>query len=148
MDRAGILAAALAASLWAGSACAQATQGGSGSVTIVDPAALTPESELQLAPRAAGSAAAQDVAARYSVGGMSGDTFNLAMPSTLRLVRSGGAEEVLVTLTPTQGAVSVLAGPKGLPSRTKVGVRGAVGATGNTPAGVYLGEYTVILSLQ
>lgn len=140
-----------AASLCASQAHAQASVQARGSVTIVDPPALGKEVELSVAPvtrsGAGRSAAAQGVDGRYAVSGVAGDSFNIAMPSSLKLVRSGGTEEVLLELSPS-GAMTILPGAYGARSTGSVAVQGTVGVKAGTVPGVYEGSFPVILSLQ
>jgi hypothetical protein len=142
-----------AASLCASQACAQANASVQtrGSVTIVDPPALGKEVELSVAPvnrrGATGSLAAQAMDGRYAVSGVAGDSFNIAIPSTLKLVRSGGTEEVLLELSPS-GAMTVLPGAYGARSTGSVAVQGAVGVKPGAVPGLYEGSFPVILSLQ
>lgn len=139
-----------AAGLWAGQAYAQASASAQaqGSVTIVDPPALGKEVELSVAPVTGGaSMTAQGVDGRYAVSGVAGDSFNIAMPSSLKLVRSGGTEEVLLELSPS-GAMTILPGAYGARATGSVAVQGAVGVKPGTVPGTYEGSFPVILSLQ
>lgn len=125
------------------------------SVTIVDPPALGKETELSVAPVARGGApgavtgavTATAVGGRYAVSGVAGDTFNIAMPASLRLVRSDGAGEVVLRLLPS-GAMTTLPGAYGARSVGSVDIQGAVGVPREAAAGVYRGAFPVILSLQ
>lgn len=137
----------------AGSAWAQASSSTqvTGSIVIVDPPQFSKGAELTVAPvqRPSGQASvsAQAVGGRYEVSGVAGDTFNIAMPSSLKLVRAGGTEEVVLSLTPG-GAATTLSGAQGARSRTSVNVQGVVGVTGAAAPGLYEGTVPVILSLQ
>jgi hypothetical protein len=120
------------------------------SVTIVDPPALAKGAELSVGPvnrPGAGQVTAQAVGGRYEVSGVAGDSYNLAMPSSLRLTRSDGAGEVMLQLTPS-GAVSSLPGAYGARASSSVAVQGEVGVTAGAAPGVYKGSFPVILSLQ
>lgn len=143
---------AAAVGLWAAPACAQTGLGAEtrGSVTIVDPPALGQEAALSVGPvrRPAGAAiTAQAADGRYAVSGVAGDSFNLSMPSSLRLVRQGGTEEVLLELSPS-GATAILPGAYGARASGAVAVHGAVGVPQAAVPGVYQGWFPVILSLQ
>lgn len=148
-----ILLMTAAAGLWAGEACAQAQAASQaqGSVTIVDPRALGQEAELSVGPvmrpAAAAGVTAQAVDGRYEVTGVAGDSFNLAIPSSLKLVRAGGTEEVLLELSPS-GATTSLPGANGARSTGSVAVQGAVGVPQTAAPGTYKGTFPVILSLQ
>lgn len=151
MKSASLALLALAWAFWSADARAQTSASASGGVTIMDPPQLAKQSELVLAPvsRPAGLKAvvAEGLAARYEVGGAAGDVFNISVPDTLTLVRSGGTEEVLLTLTPT-GALGVLGGERGARGSGQFSVGGVLGVTRDTAAGAYEGAFTVILSLQ
>lgn len=141
-----------AAGLWAGEACAQAqaTAEARGTVTIVDPRALGKEAELSVGPVMQPDRAgitAQAVDGRYAVTGVAGDSFNIAMPSSLKLVRAGGTEEVLLQIAPS-GSTTILAGPQGARTTGSVAVQGAVGVPQTAVPGTYKGSFPVILSLQ
>lgn len=150
------LAAAMTA-MTAGTALAQSSAQVEvrSSVTIVDPPALGKETELSVAPVARGGApgavtgavTATAVGGRYAVSGVAGDTFNIAMPASLRLVRSDGAGEVVLRLSPS-GAMTTLPGAYGARSVGSVDIQGAVGVPREAAAGVYRGAFPVILSLQ
>lgn len=147
----------LAAAMPAGTALAQSSAQVEvrSSVTIVDPPALGKETELSVAPVARGGApgavtgavTATAVGGRYAVSGVAGDTFNIAMPASLRLVRGDGAGEVVLRLSPS-GAMTTLPGAYGARSVGSVDIQGAVGVPREAAAGVYRGAFPVILSLQ
>lgn len=147
----------LAAAMTAGTALAQSSAQVEvrSSVTIVDPPALGKETELSVAPVARGGApgavtgavTATAVGGRYAVSGVAGDTFNIAMPASLRLVRGDGAGEVVLRLSPS-GAMTTLPGAYGARSVGSVDIQGAVGVPREAAAGVYRGAFPVILSLQ
>ena len=141
----------LALAVPGGVAHAQASAAAQGSVTIVDPPQVGQASELSVAPiirpSGARSVTAEAAQGRYTVGGRAGDTFNLAVPSTMKLVRSGGTDEVLLTLTPPAG-VTTLSGAYGAPALGEFGVGGKLGVSGATTPGLYQGSVAVILSLQ
>lgn len=142
----------LAAASAAAPACAQtqASAEARGSVTIVDPPALGKGAEISVDPVSrphAGGVTARAVSGRYEVSGVAGDSYSLAMPSTLKLTRSDGAGEVLLKLSP-EGAVSSLPGAYGARASRSVAVQGAVGVEAGAAAGVYKGSFPVILSLQ
>lgn len=141
----------LALAFGGGNAWAQASTQVTGSVVIVDPPQFAKGAELTVAPvqRPSGQAsvAAQAVGGRYEVSGVAGDTFNIAMPSSLKLVRAGGTEEVVLSLSPS-GAATTLSGALGARSRASVDVQGVVGLSGAATPGLYEGSFPVILSLQ
>jgi hypothetical protein len=147
------LSLTLALTLGGGSAWAQASSSTqvTGSVVIVDPPQFSKGAELTVAPvqrpAAQGSVSAQAVGGRYEVSGVAGDTFNIAMPSSLKLVRAGGTEEVVLSLSPG-AAATTLSGAAGARSRASVAVQGVVGVTGAATPGLYEGSFPVILSLQ
>lgn len=121
-----------------------------GSVTIIDPPALGKGSEISVAPISQpgrGGVTAQAVSGRYEVSGVAGDSYNIAMPSSLRLTRSDGVGEVMLQLTPS-GAVNSLPGAYGGRGSRSVAVQGEVGVQAGAAPGVYKGSFPVILSLQ
>jgi hypothetical protein len=139
----------LAGSLLAGGAWAQVapTQG---SVTVFEPAQIARSADLSVADvvrPATGSHTATASAASYSVTGLGGESFNFSVPESLTLVRSGGTEEILLTLTPTrtQGA---LAGPTGQVSAVRIGIEGALPVSSTAVSGAYQGKYAVTLAYQ
>ena len=153
MMRARILVLALTA-LIGGPALAQAPPplSGPGTVTIVDPAQVSEMSRVGFAPmirpgEAAGMAV-EGQSGSYSIRGLAGDAVNIAMPLSVKLIRDGGVEEVLLTLTPAGQTNTILAGQTGQPSMTAFGLRGTLGVENAPPAGTYSGTYSVILSLQ
>ena len=79
---------------------------------------------------------------------MAGDAVSITMPLSMKLVRAGGGEEVVLTLTPAGQTSTVLAGATGRPSSTIIDLRGALGVENAPTAGAYAGSYSVILSLQ
>ena len=120
------------------------------SVTIVDPPALAKGAELSVAPVSrpgAGGVTAHAVSGRYEVSGVAGDSYNLAMPSSLRLVRTDGAGEVMLQLSPS-GAMTSLPGAYGARASGSVAVQGDGGVKAGAAPGVYKGSFPVILSLQ
>jgi len=120
------------------------------SLTVIDPPGLGEAAAFSVAPvrRPTGAGVtAQGVDGRYEVSGVAGDSYSISVPSTLTLVRAGGAEEVQLQLTP-EGVVSVLPGAYGARASGSVAVQGAVGVQAGAPPGVYQGSLPVILSLQ
>lgn len=142
-------AAALGVVLATAPAFAQTSVETHASVTIVDPPALAKGAELTVGPVNPGArgVTAQAVGGRYEVSGVAGDSYNIAMPSTLRLTRSDGAGEVMLQLSPS-GAVTSLPGAYGARASTSVAVQGEVGVAAGAAPGVYKGSFPVILSLQ
>lgn len=148
--RAFIISAAF--SLLAGEAAAQAsaTATAQGSVTVLDPAQIAPGAAMTVDPVArpqSGSRTATANGASYTITGQGGETFNLAVPSSLKLTRSGGAEEIELRLIPS-GASGTFGGAQGQPSAKQVGVSGAAPVTSATTSGVYTGELPVTLTYQ
>ncbi|MGA0604377.1 hypothetical protein ACO2Q0_00115 [Phenylobacterium sp. VNQ135] len=143
----GLMTASAATPAWAQAQASVVTQG---SVTIVDPPALAKGAEISVDPVSrprAGGVTARAVSGRYEVSGVAGDSYSLAIPSSLKLMRTDGAGEVLLQLSPA-GAVSSLPGTYGARASGSVAVQGAVGVDAGAAAGVYKGSFPVILSLQ
>src|SRR5690349_10317834 len=72
-----------------------------GSATIMDPAQISPGAALTVDPVArpdSGSRTATAKAGSYTLVGQGGETYNLSVPSTVKLTRSGGTEEIELTL--------------------------------------------------
>jgi hypothetical protein len=144
-----LLGLGLAGALLAGGAWGQAapTQG---SVTIFEPAQIARAADLSVADVARpanGSRTATATPASYSVTGLGGESFNLAVPESMTLVRSGGTEEIRLTLTPTrtQGA---LTGPTDQVSNVRIGIAGALPVSSTAVSGAYQGKYAVTLAYQ
>lgn len=149
-----ILALGFGAACAAQAACAQsaAPPGGQSTVTIIDPAQVGEVSQLRFAPMVrpgeTSGMAVEGQTARYTIRGMAGDSVNLTMPLSMKLVKSGGSDEVVLTLIPAGATTTVLVGKDGLPSSAAFGLRGALGVENAPPPGTYSGSYSVILSLQ
>lgn len=114
---------------------------GAGSVTI-DPAsgarALTGQGGLL----SSGSAPAR---AAFNVGGEGGQTFSITVPASMTMIRSGGAETIVVALTPsaTSGALS---GPSGGTGAASFGVGGELPIADTTVVGAYAGNFSVTVA--
>lgn len=144
----GVLACACAA----GTAAAQASAGvqATGSAVILDPAMIGQGASLSVpsvARPASGSTTATAASASYTIVGQGGESFTVSMPSSLKLVRAGGTEEVTLTLKPTRSS-GAFAGAKGQVSATTIGVDGAVPVSSTTATGTYEGQFGVTLDYQ
>lgn len=144
-----LLGLGAAGSLLAGGASAQVAPA-QGSVTVFEPAQIARDADLSVAAvvrPAAGSRTATASSASYSVTGLGGESFNLSVPSSLTLVRSGGTEEIRLTLTPsrTQGT---LTGAAGQVSATRIGIGGTLPVSSTAVSGDYRGKYAVTLAYQ
>ena len=80
--------------------------------------------------------------ATYTVGGQSGQAFNITNDATFSMTRSGGAETLLVTLNKSATTGTVGAGSAAF----KVG--GAFPVTDTTLAGAYSGTFNVTVTYQ
>jgi len=146
MGRLQIIAAA--AALAAGSAGAQTSQVTHGSITIVDPATLSHDAQLGARPITLpkSGAGSRDVSsASYTVGGLSGETFTVAVPPSVSLTRAGSAETVEMELTPSRTAGQVF-GPAGAPGQAAIGVSGRLPVSPSTAAGLYVGEFPLTVA--
>ncbi|MET0274704.1 MAG: DUF4402 domain-containing protein [Phenylobacterium sp.] len=141
---------ALAASLSAGSACAQVSVQTQGSVTVLDPAQIARETDLSVADvarPAAGSRITNATAGSYTVVGQGGETFNVSAPTSLTLVRAGGTEEIQLSLK-LSGSQGAFTGAVDQVSAAKIGIGGTVPVSSTTVPGAYQGKYTVTLAYQ
>ena len=145
-----LIVAALA--LIGGEAAAQAsaqvvTQG---SATIMDPAAIAPGAALSVdavtTPKA-GSKTHAAKAGSYTLHGQGGETYNIAIPSSVKLVRQGGGEEIELSVKATQ-TTGAFKGPEGKVGTTEVGVAATAPVTSTSKGGVYQGEVPVTLTYQ
>jgi hypothetical protein len=145
-----LIAAAL--TLLAGEAAAQSsaqvvTQG---SATIMDPAAIAQGKELSVddvtAPKA-GSKTHTAKSGSFTLQGESGQTFNLAIPSSVKLVRQGGGEAIELTVKPST-ATGTFKGAEGKIGSTQVGVGATAPVTSASKGGLYQGEIPVTLTYQ
>ncbi len=80
--------------------------------------------------------------ATYGVVGEGGQTFSINVPANFNMIRSGGAETLTVTLTPTAttGTLSSTLGTQGTAS---LGVGGSIPISNTTATGQYLGSFSV-----
>lgn len=141
---AGLLAAAPA---WAQASSGVVTYG---SMTVMDPAQVTQTSDLSVGAvsrPAKGATTANAQAGSYTVTGLGGDAYTISTPTTVVLTRSGGAEEVTLTLKPSQTG-GTFAGPMGMPTSAKIGLTGTVPVSSEAKAGVYRGKYDVTVAFQ
>lgn len=143
---------ATACLLLAGEAAAQAQAQvtTTGSATIMDPAQIAPGAALKVEPVArpkSGSATANATAGSFTLVGQGGEAFDLAVPSSVKLVRSGGVEEIELTLK-SSGSTGTFAGAQGTVSATQVGIGGTAPVTSSSPAGLYEGQVPVTLTYQ
>lgn len=148
----GAAATLLGAALIAGPAAAQAGASvqATGSAEIVDPARISQESSLTVAnvtrPEA-GSKTAVASGATYTLTGQGGETYTISAPSSLKLVRAGGAEEIELTLTPS-ATTGAFGGSTDRASATTIKVTGSAPVNSTTPTGLYQGQYGLTLSYQ
>jgi hypothetical protein len=145
-------ATAAALLLIAGPAAAQATASvvTNGSAIIMDPASIQPGAALSVDPVAApkaGSRTAKANAGSFTLSGQGGETFNLAVPASVKLVREGGSEEIELKLD-SKGAMGAFQGQEGRISEAEVGVAGSATVTSTAKGGVYKGEVPVTLTYQ
>jgi hypothetical protein len=132
-----------AAVLAAGAAQAQTSQVTQGSITVMDPATLgagAPLGAVAITRPKSGSGSRDVSSASYTVGGLAGETFTVAVPSTVSLTRAGSGETLEMALTPssTHGQVS---GAAGFPGQVNVGVSGRLPVSSTTAGGLYVGEF-------
>jgi hypothetical protein len=109
----------------------------------MDPATLSQGAELGARPitRPASGSSAQEVSsASYTVGGLGGETFTVAVPSSVSLTRHGSTDTVEMALTPSSTS-SQVAGPAGAPGQTSIGVSGSLPVSSTTAGGLYVGQF-------
>jgi hypothetical protein len=148
MDHARTLAGLAAAAALLAASTAQAQSGAAastaagGSVTVLEPVAIGQTSAFASAVvRPTSGAGAIDMpGATYTVTGLTGETFNVTAPASIKLSRVGGADEIEMTLTPSQVS-GQLPGRSGLPGQTTIGLRGSAPVDKSTPNGSYVGKY-------
>lgn len=112
----------------------------SGSVTVLEPVAIGQVAEFggAVSRPKAGAGPIDVPGATYTVTGLTGETFNITTPTSIKLSRVGGADQIEMTLTPSQVAGQV-PGRSGLPGQSTIGLRGQ--APASTPNGAYVGKY-------
>lgn len=150
-----ILCTAIGA-LLAGQATAQSRTAASsgvlttGSMTVVEPAQVAQTSDLSVgavARPAKGSTTANAEAGSYTLVGLGGEAYTIAAPKTVVLTRSGGTEEVTLTLKPSQTG-GTFSGPIGVPTSARIGLSGTVPVASDAKGGVYRGQYDVTVAYQ
>ncbi|RAK60869.1 hypothetical protein DJ021_14140 [Phenylobacterium hankyongense] len=133
----GVTGAALSAAV----AAAQTRAATGGSVTVMDPIALSQGAQMtQGAVARPGAGPLSLSTATYTLTGLGGETFNVTAPASIALHRAGGPEQLQLTLTPSQ-TTGLVAGPAGAPGSTTIGVTGSAPVSGATAGGLYVGEY-------
>lgn len=169
MRRILVVVTALAA---AGSAHAQssATQSTSATVKLVQAITLTKNSDLAFGTVVKPSSGANTVTisnagdtpaltgpgngalassttsrATFTVGGEGGSAFSIAVPAAVTMTRSGGAQTIAVTLTPssTSGTLSGSVGSAGSATFT---VGGAFTTNPGTASGSYSGAFNAVVA--
>jgi hypothetical protein len=96
---------------------------------------------------ASGSTTAVASQGSFTIVGQGGENFTISMPSTLKLVRAGGTEEVIVTLKPSSSS-GAFTGPEGKVSATTIGVEGSVPVSSTAASGTYLGQFGITRDYQ
>jgi len=114
---------------------------GSGSVTV-DPSTGARALSGQGGLLASGSSPSQ---AAFDVGGEGGQSFSITVPGNMTMIRSGGAETIVVALTPSSTS-GVLSGPPGGAGAASFGVGGQLPITDATVTGSYAGAFTVTVA--
>lgn len=114
---------------------------GAGAV-IVDPSTGVRQLSGEGGLLSAGSGPSQ---AGFSVGGEGGQAFSVTVPASMTMVRSGGAETILVTLTPSATG-GVLSGQPGGAGAATFGVGGELPMTDATATGSYTGNFSVTVA--
>jgi hypothetical protein len=115
---------------------------GSNTVTISnasDTPALTGGGDASLASASTTSRAA------YTVTGEGGQTFNISVPASVTMTRSGGSETLSVTLTPS-AASGTLSGAFGAAGTQTFTVGGAFTVASTTLSGNYSGSFSTTVA--
>ena len=121
-----------------------------GSVQVLDPAQISAGAQLSVDPVArpeSGSRTATAKAGSYTLTGPGGQTYNLSVPSSVKLTRSGGTEEIELTLKPSSTS-GTFGGSQDQVTARQVGVGGSAPVTSASKGGVYQGEVPVTLTYQ
>lgn len=114
---------------------------GSGSVTV-DPSTGARQLSGQGGLLPAGSTPSQ---AAFDVGGEGGQAFSITVPESMTMIRSGGAETIVVALTPSATS-GVLSGPPGGTGAATFGVGGQLPMSDTTASGSYAGNFAVTVA--
>jgi hypothetical protein len=137
---AALLSAAAAAHAQGG---VQSSATASGTMTVLDPVAISESAEFAqgaVARPKAGAGSVDVPGATYTVSGLGGQSFNVTTPASIKLSRVGGADQIQLTLTPSQ-TTGLVPGPASRPGAATIGVGGTAPVTGATSNGLYVGEY-------
>jgi hypothetical protein len=94
---------------------------------------------LNTGPNAAAGRAA------YTVTGEGGQSFSITVPASFGMTRTGGAETILVTLTPT-ATTGLLSGVLGATGTMAFGVGGSIPISNTTASGAYTGSFNVVVA--
>lgn len=85
--------------------------------------------------------------ATFTVNGDAGMNFNVQIPQSFNMTRSGGSETIPVTLNGSMGG-GQLTGPAGGVGTANFGVGGMVTISSSTLSGSYTGTFTVTVAYQ
>lgn len=135
--------AAAAAALTGAPAWAQSSQLTHGSIAVMDPVELTQTAEFAVRPVARpklGSLTLPIEGSSYTLKGLTGESFNLAAPATLTLKRSGGDEQIVMSLTPNQTS-GLLQSRGERTGSVRLQLDGDLPISSTTAAGLYTGNY-------
>jgi hypothetical protein len=138
-----IAGAALLSVAAAAHAQSQSSATATGTTTILEPLAISQGAAFGqgAVARPRDGAGAVDVpGATYTVTGLGGQSFNVTTPSSIKLSRVGGADQIQLTLNPSQ-TTGLVPGPASRPGSAVIGVGGTAPVTGATSNGLYVGEY-------
>lgn len=83
--------------------------------------------------------------AAFTVTGEGGQTFSITVPANFNMTRTGGAETIQVTLTPT-ATTGLLSSTLGNTGTATFGVGGSIPVADTTHSGAYTGTFNVIVA--
>ncbi len=83
--------------------------------------------------------------ATYTVNGEGGQSFSITVPANFTMTRTGGAETILVTLTPT-ATTGALSNALGAAGSATFGVGGELPVSDTTATGAYTGTFSTTVA--
>ena len=147
-----LFAAFAAGALLAGAAQAQSRDSATAnaSIVVLDPAQVRHDADVSVADvtrPAKGFTTATAEEGSYTVVGLGGEAYNISTPASVTLTRSGGSEEIQLSLKSSE-TVGAFVGPADQPASARVRVKGSLPVTADAKSGVYRGQYQVTIAFQ
>jgi hypothetical protein len=84
--------------------------------------------------------------ATYTVTGEGGQSFNVNIPTSFNMTRTGGSEQILVTLNMSVTNPQLLSGTLGNTGNLTFGVGGSIPVANTTASGAYTGTFNVVVA--